>query len=49
MASELGGTSGGDAVDRANQAGQDAVELTNQDVNLGNYDEVATSGAAASD
>lgn len=44
MASELGGTSGESAVNRATDAGQAAVELVDQDINLSNYHETATKG-----
>lgn len=44
MASELGGTSGESAVNRATEAGTAAVELVDQDINLSNYHETATKG-----
>lgn len=44
MASELGGTSGESAVKRATEAGESAVELVDQDINLSNYHETATKG-----
>lgn len=44
MASELGGTSGEKAVNRATDAGEAAVKLVDQDINLSNYHETATKG-----
>lgn len=45
MASELGGKTGEEAVKRATESGEEAVELTTtNDVNLSNYTETATKG-----
>lgn len=44
MASELGGVSGEKAVNRATEAGEAAVELVDQDINLSTYHETATKG-----
>lgn len=48
MASELGGSSGESAVNRATDAGEAAVELVDQDINLSNYHETATKGGPGS-
>ncbi|WP_041523883.1 hypothetical protein [Gilvimarinus agarilyticus] len=47
MASELGGESATDAINTANQAGQDAVTNAETEVNLSNYDETATAGGTS--